>query len=460
MPKSYDSLTNLMELESKQGITLFVICPTCDSVYDFESCFEMKNNKKVSKHCKNVAFPNHPHISKRKPCNALLLKGVTSGVKSDLVPRKSYPYHSLKVAITDLVQRPDFLCLCEAWRKRSKDIPPDTLADIYDGRVWEDFSSEKYKKYLQFPGNLILSLNLDWFQPFTHTQYSVGALYLVVLNLPRQERYKIENIILIGIIPGPKEPKLTVNSYIAPLVQELNDAYKGWTIPLKRGGASSVHIRACFGCITCDIPASRKICGFLGHAARLGCNKCLKEFPTGSFGDKPNYAGYDRELWEVRTAESHKEKCMNLLTANSQSALQSMESACGARYSVLLELPYFDAIRFTVIDPMHNLLLGTAKHVFSLWVKRGLLGTAAFALIQKKSEKIAFSSHVGRIPLKIGSGFAGFTADQWRLLTTVLSPIVLKGILPDQDLRCWLLFVRACSLLCCRIVTRANIEGG
>ena len=25
--------------------------------------------------------------------------------------------------------------------------------------------------------------------------------------MPREERYKIENVILAGIIPGPKEPK-------------------------------------------------------------------------------------------------------------------------------------------------------------------------------------------------------------------------------------------------------------
>ncbi len=30
--------------------------------------------------------------------------------------------------------------------------------------------------------------------------------------------------------------------------------------------------------------------------------------------------------------------------------------------TLLLELPYYDIVRCHVIDPMHNLLLGTAKH--------------------------------------------------------------------------------------------------
>ena len=31
----------------------------------------------------------------------------------------------------------------------------------------------------------------------------------------------------------------------------------------------------------------------------------------------------------------------------------------GVRYTELNRLPYFDAIRMTVVDPMHNILLGT-----------------------------------------------------------------------------------------------------
>ena len=37
-------------------------------------------------------------------------------------------------------------------------------------------------------------LNVDWYQPFEHTQHSEGAIYLTVLNLPRQERFLKEKI--------------------------------------------------------------------------------------------------------------------------------------------------------------------------------------------------------------------------------------------------------------------------
>ena len=55
--------------------------------------------------------------------------------------------------------------------------------------------------------------------PYDDTEYSVGAIYLVVQNLPRSERFKVENIILIGLIPGPTEPSKTMNTYLELLVE-------------------------------------------------------------------------------------------------------------------------------------------------------------------------------------------------------------------------------------------------
>ena len=92
-----------------------------------------------------------------------------------------------------------------------KDPSENILADVYDARVWKEFTTDKYKNYFKNPGNLLLSLN------FSHLFIQIILLELCTWEL----RYKIENIILVGIIPGPKEPHLILNSYITPLVQEL-----------------------------------------------------------------------------------------------------------------------------------------------------------------------------------------------------------------------------------------------
>jgi hypothetical protein len=79
----------------------------------------------------------------------------------------------------------------------------------------------------------------------------------------------------------------------------------------------------------------------------------------------------------MRTAEQHREECKELLLERTPTSLASAEIDCGLRFSVLLAMPYFDPIKFTVIDPMHNLYLGTGKKMFKLWVKQKLLSDEA-----------------------------------------------------------------------------------
>ena len=61
--------------------------------------------------------------------------------------------------------------------------------------------------------------------------------------------------------------------------------------------------------------------------------------------------------------------------------LQSMKQMYD--YSELLRLPYFDIVWCHLVDPMHNLFLGTSKRIMSLWKKRGFLSNANFDAIQK-----------------------------------------------------------------------------
>ena len=63
-------------------------------------------------------------------------------------------------------------------------------------------------------------LNVDWFNTYKDSLYSIGDIYLVVLNLPREDRYKIEKVILAGIIPGPNKPKGNINSFLSLLVED------------------------------------------------------------------------------------------------------------------------------------------------------------------------------------------------------------------------------------------------
>ena len=106
-------------------------------------------------------------------------------------------------------------------------------------------------------------------------------------------------------------------------------------------------------------------CGFFSYTARLGCSRCLKEFP-GSVSDQRNYSGFDRSKWARRSDADHRDNVKKLSNCKSKAELTRAESEFGCRYSSFLDLPYFSPTRFLTIDPMHNLFLGTGKRMLSL----------------------------------------------------------------------------------------------
>ena len=107
---------------------------------------------------------------------------------------------------------------------------------------------------------------------------------MTVMNLERKQRFLQENCILVGVIPGPKEPQGNINTFLGPLVSDLLTLWRG--VVLETADGQQVVVRAALLCAACDIPASRKTCGFVGHGAYRGCSKCLVEFPTESLWRK------------------------------------------------------------------------------------------------------------------------------------------------------------------------------
>ena len=133
-----------------------------------------------------------------------------------------------------------------------------------------------------------------------------------------------------------------MNSFLEHIVHELLLLWKGVRMQTPDG---EKEIKAVLLCITCDTPASRKIGGFLGHAALKGCSRCLKSFPTKKFGEKADYSGFDRSTWKARSLADHREQGMLWKHAKSLSERKEIERKHGVRFTEFLRLPYFDTIR-------------------------------------------------------------------------------------------------------------------
>ena len=96
---------------------------------------------------------------------------------------------------------------------------------------------------------------------------------------------------------------------------------------------------------------------------------------------KIDYSGFS-QVHSPRTHAAHKAAGSRWIKTRTLSERHAIESETGSRFSQLNLLPYFDSINFSVIDPMHCLFLGTAKHV----LKKVYLNES-FSLIQQKDFK-------------------------------------------------------------------------
>ena len=267
------------------------------------------------------------------------------------------------------------------------------------------------------------------------------------MNLPRAIRR--ENIIIVGLLLGPKEPSKSINTYLTPLVSELLSLWEG--VSLRTHDAGTQLFRCALLCIGCDLPAGRKTCGFLSYAANLGCSRCYCNFGTSVFGKK-NYSGFTRDEWSLRSNQKHREDVKVTLACQSKTSRQQKEAELGCRYSCSLQLPYFDPVRMLIIDPMHNLYLGTAKFILhGIWLKNNIISSSDVQRINDKimSWVIPPEARFSRLPGRIEHS-SSFTAEQWMLWVNYYSINCLFGVLPGEHLECWRHFVLASRLLCRR----------
>ncbi|KAF8203523.1 hypothetical protein K438DRAFT_1580620, partial [Mycena galopus ATCC 62051] len=115
----------------------------------------------------------------------------------------------------------------------------------------------------------------------------------------------------------------------------------------------------------------------------------------------------------------------------------------GVRWTEFARLKYFDIVKYTVVDPMHNLLLGLAKtQWYTAWIKSGSLraDTASFHrelhTIHEFLESFESPLWAGRLPLRVGEPAGGsLTADEYKLAVTgpwaLIIPIVWDRFLKE-----------------------------
>ena len=442
-PTKLDTLRGAVGFDyTYKGMFRLVVCSECHTLYKPEEV-----------HCESRCT----FFEFNTACNTRLFKTIGAGA-TKMYANKVSAFNSIKYALKVMFSRPGFELAIEAWRDRT--CYPGTMFDMYDGRLWNEFKDKDGNVFTSQKRSLMLTLNVDWFQSSKRTNYSVGVVYLTIGNLPRPIRYKKENVILVCVIPGPKEPSNSqMNNYLQVLVNELRELYyEDFYTCTAQSPNFPVLVRAALILIACDIPASRKVSGFTSFNATVPCNKCSTAFPPRedthlqrdfSFGlGNPN-------ALNLHTDTENRIQAENWKRASTKKERASLERKYGTRFSALHGLDYLDLVRSTAVDPMHNLFLGTAKKMVEIWCNTIYEPTGELYLtnadlkdMQKEAGDIIMPAQCQPIGRKIANKFSDMKADEWKTWCLVLSPILLKGRLPISHKENWATFVQACHIVC------------
>lgn len=161
-----------------------------------------------------------------------------------------------------------------------------------DGRISDVYDSVLYRKlreshvvvngkrldhrFFSGPRDVFLTCMTDGFQVFKRAKQTAWPILLVNMNLDPAIRYQWENLICIGLIPGPKKPK-NFNSFMWVYTEELIQAAQGVsTYDAEADGMFDLHIYAPLGSGDMPAIASTFTCT-KNHNAKHPCRFCQIE---------------------------------------------------------------------------------------------------------------------------------------------------------------------------------------
>lgn len=282
-------------------------------------------------------------------------------------PIRVYNYRPIKEYIADLLSKPGLEELMDSYVRQAVQAPPsDHVSDSWFAPFLRSIQWGRNRAPNEL--RLVFSLSIDWFTAHSNhgaggKSWSIGAVYLVCLNLPPKLRFLPENVCLVGLIPGPTKPiGFAMDNFMQLLVDELRDLFHAGVFLTRTTVHPSGRLcRAFLGPVIADLDAVRSIIGMRSHSFKQCCSLC--DISTEELQNRNMWFLWRRKLRNV--AQHAREVAAFCLASDKESYFK----ATGVRDCPLNHLGYiWDPCRWAVIEPMHNLLLGiTQRHLRSVW---------------------------------------------------------------------------------------------
>ena len=184
------------------------------------------------------------------------------------------------------------------WHSRNQEYrDQNVMSHPSHGSEWKSFN-DKHKEFAADPRNIRLGLASDGFNPFGHQSatYSMWPVLVIPYNMPPNVCTKESNYMMALLIPGPKSPGKDFDLFMEPLVEELQQLWKGvLTRDLYSSPPADFFLRAVIIWCIHDYPALGTMSGRTTHGYNA-CVRCDRNPLSYAILSKICYIGHRRFL--------------------------------------------------------------------------------------------------------------------------------------------------------------------
>ncbi|KAE8742233.1 hypothetical protein FOCC_FOCC012248 [Frankliniella occidentalis] len=275
-----------------------------------------------------------------------------------IAPNKKVDYYvslPIKSQIAKLLSRPDFLNKIRLKENREKKESVN-LEDIYDGSIYESVQAETISE----DGSSV-TLTLMWYTDgislYECSSFSLWPFFFVINELPPEDRFKRENIVMAGLWGCNQKPH--PNLFLRQICVELKDLQQGVSVSV-RGIQNPVTVKVLVVCGTCDSPARADFLNFKSHSGYFSCPNCLIMGEKSEETDNVMVFPHE-EIIPPRSKQNY-EKHLKQVMADPK-----REAVCGVKGpTIMSDIVVTPILESTATDGMHCVYLGITKQILGL----------------------------------------------------------------------------------------------
>ena len=337
--------------------------------------------------------------------------------------------------IKALYARPDFIDRLQHRHNRIRHNLAN-FDDIYEGQVYTKLSQDG--EILEDHRNISLTWYTDGISIYKSSKFSIWPLYLMINELPFEERTKKESIILAAMWCGEDKP--IPNLLLDPLVSSIMELREGIDVKIPNTEIP-LHVKGIIICGACDLPAKALFLNMNQYNGRFGCQKCKIE---GQYLREYRVRVYPYEHLNLRTDEETR--------VHAQQALNTGIAVCGVKGPTVLSSIVYNNMTAITVDPMHCVFEGVVKKLMEFWFSSDF-AQQPFSLMQyrnlvdRRLKSITPPSHVARLPRSISQHLSYWKAHEFQTWLYYYSIPCINDIMNERYFAHYLLLVLGISLL-------------